>query len=281
MSTIENINESGKNSLEAIGEYFEYRREYEEEMTTESLIYTLAYLVQLVAYAVKAYEKIDQRDDMIDKMQSFMEYLHNTKHGIDYAQLPKIRSVLGMPGREFNYCETSTRYLSQAKDDADGLMKMEEMYAAASPLGAPDGWGMHDAQLIYPLANAVAGELMVTTGKRRVEDYNAKRAELVHKGHINVRGLFTASTVLSYYQQAQSIYAGLADLYISGFNSAGAGLGVSLQRLASSGATGGTTVTVGMGGTTSNFYGIGRTPMSTTGGGAGGFGGPASGGGTP
>ncbi len=218
--------------MSATDEYYAYRLMYEQEMTAASLVYTFSYLAQMVLYAIKAWEKIDQRDKMINRMQDFMRYLHDTKHGIDYDQLPKIKAVTGMPGREFLYCDTAKKYLTEAKDDANGLTEMEEMYVRSSPMGAVEGWGLHDAQLGYPLATARASELMVTTGKRRVENYNVKRAELVHKGHINVRGLFTASGVLNYYQQAQAIYAGLADLYISGFNSAGAGLGANLRRLA-------------------------------------------------
>lgn len=231
-NTIQNKTKNGEDALGAIGSYYEYRLKYEEEMTEKTSIFTGAYLVQMIAYGLAAWERINDRDDMVDKLYDFMKYLHDTKHDVDGPQLDKIHSVLGMPGREFSYCDTAKRYLTQAKQDADGLTKMEEMYVNSSPMGAVEGWGLHDAQLSYPLANAKAAELMVTTGKRRVESYNAKRAELVHKGHVNVRGLFTSSSVLQYYQQAQAIYAGLADLYISGFNSAGAGLGVSLQRLA-------------------------------------------------
>ena len=268
---IDNRNESGTRSIEAMGEYFEYRHEYEKSMTEESVIYTLAYIVQMILYAVAAYEKIEQRDEMIDKMQEFMKYLHDTKHNVDYIQLPKMIGVMGMDDRKFNYCDETKRYLNQAREDAVGLTAMEEMYINTSPAGAPDGWGFHDAMLIYPLASATAGELMVTTGKRRVEDIKAKRAELVHKAHVNVRGLFTASTVLNYYQQAQSIYAGLADLYISGFNSAGAGLGVSLQRLASSGGSGGgLMVTAGRGVTPGSGFvpGIGQPAGGAGSGGA-------------
>lgn len=240
------IDAPGEGTLgQILATYYQQRTRYEEDMKLEAFIMTAAYIVQLLAYYFELKEKIKDRDRILGKELDFLDYLHQRRN-VDAGELEKkdlIRTKLGEISA--SVCEESARYKDETIGDAQSFKDMEEVFAQCSCAGIPDGWGTHENTLAAGMAMTSAGTIMATTAKRRAEDFNVKRIDLIRNANIAIRGLFTADSVLAYYQQAVAIYQGLVDIYISGFNSAGAGLGVALQRL--SGASGGRGTTVSTG----------------------------------
>lgn len=246
-------------AIGAIGNYFKYREEYEKETSDASVAMTLAFLAQMVIYGVLAWNAIEDRDDAIDKYLEFAQYLRDQRD-IDYDRINQLPSTIGMSEPSSDPCGLASKYLSQSLQDGNSFKVMEDDLAECSCAGIPEGWGTHMNTLAGAMAQASAGELMVT-GRKRIRDwYLPKKADIIRKAHINYRSLITGGSVLYYYERAMTIYSGIADLFISGFNSAGAGLGVSLQRLAAP-ETATKTVIAGSGNVSQGFpvVGIGQT----------------------
>ena len=225
--------------------YYKQRTDYEENMKAEALIMTALYIAQLVLYYTELKEKVKDRDRILDKELEFLDYLHARRIGSDAAELDKKDAVRGLGELSVNVCREAANYKTETIQDAESFRDMEQMFAECSCAGIPEGWGIHDHSLAAGIAATSAGTLMPTMAKRRAEDFNVHRIELIRTANIAVRSLFTAESVLGYYQQAVAIYQGLIDTFIGGFNSAGAGLGVALQRLSASSGGKGNTITSG------------------------------------
>lgn len=225
--------------------YYKQRTEYEEGSRLASALMTGAYIVQLLAYYNLAKGYREDRDKVLEAEMDFLTYLHDRRMKADEPELQKkdkIREKLGE--QTANVCTEATRYKTETLQDAKAFEDMEEMFAECSCAGIPDGWGIHDHTLAAGIAATSAGTMMPISAKRRAEEFNVHRIDLINKANIAVRGLFTADSILAYYQQAITIYQGLMDTFISGFNSAGVGLGVSLQRLSGASPASGTQIMI-------------------------------------
>lgn len=225
--------------------YYKQRTEYEEGSRLASALMTGAYIIQLLAYYNLAKGYREDRDKVLEAEMDFLTYLHDRRMKADEPELQKkdkIREKLGE--QTANVCTEATRYKTETLQDAKAFEDMEEMFAECSCAGIPDGWGIHDHTLAAGIAATSAGTMMPVSAKRRAEEFNVHRIDLINKANIAVRGLFTADSILAYYQQAITIYQGLMDTFISGFNSAGVGLGVSLQRLSGASPANGSSITI-------------------------------------
>lgn len=240
------IDSPGEGTLGPIlAQYYKTRMDYEESMKAESLIMTALYVAQLVLYYIELKEKIKDRDRILDKELEFLDYLHQRRNTFDAPELDKKDAVRRLEEITPLVCEEASLYLNEVQQDAESFEDMEKMFAGCSCGGIPQGWGTHDGTLAAGLGSVSAGVILSTTAKRRAEEFNVHRMELIRGANMAIRGLFTADSVLAYYQQAVAIYQGLVDTFIGGFNSAGAGLGVALQRLSGSSAGRGTTISTG------------------------------------
>ena len=198
---------------------------------------------QLIAYYDLHSDAVEARDEKIDAQIAFQETLQAYKFGADLGMLNAKKSVLsGLVVPEPDVCGDSTELASQAEDDGSAVVDKSNDLVQESCEGLPQGWGTHDGTLYGAKAGSYVGGVVANSGRRNEETFRQTKTDLVRAGQQGMKAVFSADTVLAKYAQASSIHAGLADLFLQGFNSAGAGLGASLGRIAQSSQTNGPVV---------------------------------------
>lgn len=192
-----------------------------------------AQAVQLGLYYDKADEAIDARDNEIDTMQAFQEDLDAYACGADFEMVNCKKAILtdlGLPVTD--KCSDAVRYASESLKDGEAVDCKSDHLAQQSCEGIPSGWGTHDGSLFAGRAGSYAGGIIANASKRRTERFREQKTNLVLRAQQAMKAAINSNTILGKYAQATSIHSGLADLFIQGFNSAGAGLGVALGQLA-------------------------------------------------
>lgn len=187
---------------------------------------------QLIAYYDLADDAIESRDLIIDKTIDFITYLEDKKVSQDLPMLNLKKSVLtglGLPSVDM--CSSAIQFRQESINDGHAVDEKSVNYARETCGGIPSGWGLHEGTLMAAKSTSYIGGMVGSSSKRQQETFRRAKTDLVRNAQAGMKSLFNASEVLSQYSQAQGIYAGLADLFIQGFNSAGAGLGVALGKL--------------------------------------------------
>lgn len=251
------INDSS--ALGVMAQYQQQQMSRQEELDAKMLVFAGLALAQMIIYYRKADEVMDERNCVLGEYNSsnngLLGFLAQLEEYRDYdntiLELKKgsVAWANGMLSKwKPNSCTEATRYIGEFTGDSKSIKEFEKMFIGCSCSGAPEGWGTHDGSLARALGAAYAGPMMDVAAIDAYEDLKGKVVELVLKAQTSMKAIYNISSIMSYYSQAYGIYQGLADLYISGFNSGAAMLGVSLGNLYKPAAsTGNTTVRVGEG----------------------------------
>lgn len=226
-------------ALDILGYQAQQEIIYQNDLNLASLIETGLAIVQLGFYYDGLNDAIDLRDEHIQYQMDFMQELRDLRDAQDLPMLQAKQSVLtALEVPDADVCGFAGDYLGESMNDGDGVVEAAENQAEQSCAGIPAGWGVHDGRLAGAMAGPYAGGIMGQHSKRREEDFRKYKTRLVRAGQQGMKAVYKADDILTQYAQATSIHAGLADLYIQGFNSAGAALGVALGKLGGTPGTG-------------------------------------------
>lgn len=190
-------------------------------------------LAQLALYWKLYYDMVKKRDEFIEYELEFLDKLEELK--LDALPiLEKRRAIIGelvVPAA--NVCAEATRYAGEVAKDSARLDNWAQDMSTKSCQGIPNGWSLHEGMLAGALAVGTSGSLLSGESKRREEKFRYDKTGLVMRAQQGMKAVFKANDILAQYARAAAIYSGLTDLFIQGFNSAGAGLGAALDKLGS------------------------------------------------
>lgn len=220
-----------------------------------------ASIAQMIVFYDLADDAIDARDEKIDAQIEFMEKLNEYECGPDLEMLNCKKAVLtdlGLPSVDM--CSDALRCVGESMNDGHAVDAVSQKFVDQSCKSLPTGWGLQEGTLHGAKSGSHAGGLLANSAKRQQEDFIQKKTALVTAGQQGMKGVFKASTVLQKYAQATQIHSGLADLFIQGFNSAGASLGTALGSLSGTTSSGPT-----FGGSIPGTGGIGNSAGGGTG----------------
>jgi hypothetical protein len=240
-------------------EWYDNQNQDREDLFDATLAQTIAQFIQLGVYYTLAEEAIDSRDAKIDAQWAFMQKISDYECGPDYEMLQCKKDVLTqLELPTVDMCSDIFKCTFESELDGVAVDAKSEDYASKTCKGIPNGWKMHDGDLFAAQASANIGGLIANSARRQQERFRQQKTDLVRSAQQGMKGLFNANSILAKYAQGAAIHSGLADLFIQGFNSAGAGLGVSLGRLSSTSAT---TFAVGgnAGGASTGLFGFGAS----------------------
>lgn len=232
-----------------IYDWFEAENDRREELNIFTLIQTGLQIAQLIIYYNKLDDAIDKRDEKIDAQIEWMQELEDYKETQDLPMLnlkASALTALGLP--TVDMCGDAVRNASMSVNDGEAVDDKSQTIAGRTCRGVPEGWATHDGGLAAGRAASYAGGMMANSAKRRQEYFQTQKTKIVRAAQQGMKAVYNASDTLAMYSQAVAIHSGFADLFMQGFNSAGAGLGVALGQLAGSG--------------TSNAAGTDRTVVS-------------------
>lgn len=225
-------NIDSKKAVDIMGGYLKERHEYEGEMMLATLAELAFALVQLGYYADRLRNAVNNRDDTIQDQVNFITELRKLMYGQDLSAINKKFGILGVAPPENNHCVENVAYKQETVNDGDAVDQMSRRFIRESPRRLPTGWLTHDGKLASALSIPVNGSYHSAAADRRKYDFIKAKVGLLHGTQRSVKALFNASMVLAEYDKAIGIYGGLADIFIQGFNSAGAALGTALGKLA-------------------------------------------------
>jgi len=189
---------------------------------------------QMVAYYSAADDAIDDRDDKIDAQLDFMQTLQDLKYNQDLPMVLCKRDVLislNLP--TIDRCFSATEIGIDSRHDGYAVVAKSNQFLDETCEGIPSGWKNHEGLLHSAKSSSYTGGLLANSELRRVEQFRSSKTRLVSTAQAGMKSIFNAGEILNKYAQAAAVHSGLADLYIQGFNSAGAALGANLGRLAS------------------------------------------------
>ena len=189
-----------------------------------------AFTAQSLIYFALWDDAIDNRDDVIDDMEDFNTYVEDKSATVDYPQMQLKQTVLtALEVPDLNTCTDPIMWLEENQADGEVVDSEASKQARRACGGAPAGWDMHEGQLYASAAAVYAGGLVHNANKRRIEGFRRNKTALVQRAQSAAR--LATGPILAGYQQAAAIHEGLSGIFLQGFQSAGAGLGVSLDRL--------------------------------------------------
>lgn len=204
----------------------------QKQANAASLVQIALQTAQLIAYYNLSDDAVDSRDNKIDKQLSFMSNLNAYKYNNDLPMLDLKASILvELELPLVNMCHDAIFCQNDILSDGVAVDNKSQDYINQSCAGAPQGWGVHDGNLFSSKVSSFVGGVVSNSSTRERESFTRNKTDLVRSAQQGMKAVFNAETVLAQYSQSASIYAGLADLFIQGFNSAGAGLGVALGRM--------------------------------------------------
>lgn len=234
--------------LEGVGndewdEWITQQNDDHDDIQEDLPLLLLAQVLQLGIYYSLHDDAVDNRDEKIDDQIEFMEKLNAYECGPDLEMLNCKKAVLNdLQLPLVDMCSDVRKCAFEIGLDGFAVDLKTDDFIAQSCGEEPDCWGTHDGELYAAKAASYVGGITANALRRDQEDFRMKKTDLVRAAQQGMKAVFNSSTVLSKYAQAASIHSGLADLYLQGFNSAGAGLGVTLGNINS---TTGTTFGVG------------------------------------
>lgn len=198
---------------------------------------------QMILYYDDLDDAIDARDLIINDQIVFMQTLEDLKQFQDLPMIickKNILTDLELP--VIDKCVSVTRISDLSLEDGVAVNNKSQQLSDESCGGIPSGWTNHEGSLFAVKSGSYAGGILANSETRRVEAFRSSRLSLVRNAHSGIKSIYNAGDTLNQYAQASAIYSGLADLFIQGFNSAGAALGVSLGKMAT-GTTGSPRIT--------------------------------------
>ena len=221
--------------------WYKNQNEDREKLKEQTLLWTFLLAAQMVIYYNLWKDVVEKRDAVIDDMEEMLTYLHDKDMNVDYPMMKKKQEVLDLALPEVDLCGDAILCSSDADLDGKAIDSLATHLAKADCCGSP--WETTEGQLYAARAGDYAGGILANSAKRRQEEFRKNKTRLVLKAQATAR--MAAAPILGMYQQSMGIYEGLAGVYLQGFTSAGAGLGVNLQRLGGNNATGVSTVAGG------------------------------------
>lgn len=204
----------------------------ESTLTALAVTQMAAYAAQLVIYYNAAKDSVDDRDAAIDDQVSFMQYLQNTKVNVDLPMVEDkvdVLTLLDLP--VLQPCGDGFDIASMSRQDGIAVDDTSHKLSKQSCGTIPNNWYQHAGRLSGAKSGSYAYGITSNADVRRVERFRKNKTSLVRQAHLGTKSIYNAGDVLSRYAQVVGVHSGLADLYIQGFNSAGAGLGVALGKL--------------------------------------------------
>lgn len=257
-------------AIGAMGDYAKYKKKYDEDLAIQSFITAGVAAVQMGYYWERFDRFLGKRDETLDKYIAFLEKCRERTFNVDIPELRRIRSALDDDNidefsRRYHTCEEGKRFVYDG--DKDNYTKLEvhhdgefvnrtnmDIVNQATHGGdIPEGWGLHEGWIASSMSAGITTSYSNHLAKHRYYDFLKAKARLLHTAHQAMKAIIKASRIEEYYRQAAGIYSGLSDIFIQGFNSGGAALGMALGRLSNMGggssSTTGTTsiVRIGMG----------------------------------
>lgn len=193
-------------------------------------------VAQLGTFYNRADSAITDRDAKIDAQIAFMQTLEDYKLNQDLPIIQLKGTVLtDLDLPELIPCGSGFTMHLPSFNDGFAVDEKATQIGREVCGGVPTDWSLHAGRLSgYRTASYVSG-IVSNADRRRLERFRKRKTDLVRQAQIGIKSSYSANETLSKYAQATAIHSGLADLYIQGFNSAGAGLGVTLGKLAASG----------------------------------------------
>lgn len=218
----------------------EFAKWYEEEnqkradLAAASIFQVIAHAIMMALYYDRATDAMSNRDTEIDKQLDFMQKVSDYEFGADLDMLNMKKAVLsGLQIPAVDMCSDVIFCRSEINEDGEAVDLASTNFIDQTCGGKPHGWGTHDGDLYAAKASGYAGGIVANSARREQEDFRQQKTKLVRAGQQGMKALFNAASIQAKYSQAVAIHSGLADLYMQGFNSAGAGLGVALGRMGS------------------------------------------------
>lgn len=217
-----------------IVEWFNEQNQDRDNLQLATLFQIAASTLQLVAYYNLHDNAVDQRDAKIDDQIAFMTELNEYECGPDLEMLNCKKNVLAdLQLPLVDMCSDSVKCKDEILADGKAVDNKSLDFINQSCGDIPDCWGTHDGNLYAAKAASYVGGITANSMRREQENFRQAKTDLVRAGQQGMKAVFNSNTVLAKYAQASSIHAGLADLFLQGFNSAGAGLGTALGQLGS------------------------------------------------
>lgn len=220
-------------------EWYENQNQNNEDLADAALVMTGLLILQLGIYYSLANSAVKRRDALIDKQKAFTDKLQEYSHGQDWDMAvckSEVLTDLELPSVDM--CSLSVICRDEILNDGTATDNKSLDYISKACGEIPECWGTHDGNLYASKAASVAGGLVANAAKRGLEDFRQRKTDLVRAGQIGMKGVFNANSISTKYSQATQIHAGLADMFMQGFNSAGAALGVALGNVNTSSSSG-------------------------------------------
>lgn len=213
--------------------WFQTANERTEGLDLVAIAQVILQTAQLVLFYGLADDATDRRDAKIDKTIEFQQDLQDYKFNQDLPVLNLKASVLtDLELPTIDMCADALKVTTDAMNDGAAVDNKAFLFSEESCHGIPQGWGVHEGSLMAGKSGSYASGMIANNSKRRVEQFRIVKTDLVRAAQQGMKAVYSANETMAKYAQSASIDAGLADLFIQGFNSAGAGLGVALGRLA-------------------------------------------------
>ena len=209
-----------------------------QQAEDDSAAWAIAFAAQMVTYFALWYDAVDNRDEVLDKQKGFLQYMEDKAATVDFPMLLCKKNILvELECPELGACTDPLKCLDENIADGKVVDSKAEQQLARTCSKAPDGWDLCEGTLYAHRAAAYTGGIIHNANKRRVEGFLENKTALTQRAQAAAR--INPNSILSGYQQAAAIHEGLAGIFLKGFNSAGAGLGVSLERMGGNISSGG------------------------------------------
>lgn len=192
-------------------------------------------VTQLDDFYSKASTANANRDGYLQDQMDFMQDLDTYRDTQDLPMLLNKQSVLTSispptPGM----CFDASLFQSDIELDGDAIDAKSQQISTETYGGLPLGWVNRGGELLSAKASSYVTGIIPNEAKRREEDFRNTHTKLIRAGQQGMKAGYTSSEILTKYSQAANIQGGLADLFMQGFNSAGAALGTILGKLGGS-----------------------------------------------
>ena len=208
-----------------------------DQASADAALWAIAFAAQMVVYFALWDDAVDNRDDVLDKQKAVLNYLNDTDENVDFPQMQLKQTVLtDLELPELNACTDPLICRAENLLDGDVVDDKANAQARRACGGLPNGWEAYEGELYAHRSASYTSGIIHNANKRRVEGFRQNKTQLVLRAQSSSRTAI--GPILAGYQQAASIHENLAGIFLQGFNSAGAGLGVSLERMTGAGATG-------------------------------------------
>ena len=209
-----------------------------DQAAADAGLWAAAFATQMVTYFALWYDAVDNRDDVLDKQKDILDYMENQAATVDYEMLlckQAICTDLECP--TLNACTDPLKCADEGLLDGEVVDSKAQQQLERTCNKAPDGWDTNEGELYAHRGVGYAGGIIHNANKRRTERFLENKTALMARAQASAR--IAPGPILAGYQQAASIHEGLAGIFLRGFQSAGAGLGVSLERLSGNNSSGG------------------------------------------